>query len=238
MRIILCFFLYLVAAPAWAEWVKVAASDTSTFYIDPASIRKNGNLRKVWGITDLKQRDSVDGEMSRRSRGEYDCKEERYRILAFSFHSEPMARGETLRSKDDVGTWHAIPPDSVSADILKIVCAPVAAPDLAKWVEVDVAEDGSIASYIDPSSIRKDGNLRKAMAIQDLKQRFEDREMSRRVLYEYDCEEERSRILSFSLHSDPMAGGVTLSSDDSGGEWTDIAPDTIAATFLKRVCAK
>lgn len=122
MRIILCFLLALVAAPAWAEWVQVVANDRTIFYIDPASIRKDGNLRKVWGIADLKQRDK-DGTMSRRSRSEYDCKEERRRTLALSTHSEPMAGGLTLMSFEQASEWSAIPPDTVAETILKRVCA-------------------------------------------------------------------------------------------------------------------
>ena len=238
MRIVLCFLLALVAAPTWAEWVKVAASDTSIIYIDPASIRKGGNFRKVWVIQDLNQRDK-DGEMSRRSRTEFDCKEERSRPIAFSTHSESMAGGETLSSDDVTEAWSATPPGSVSARILKIVCASVAAPDLAKWVKVDAAVDGSFTYYIDPASIRKDGNLRKVREIQNLNQRDEEGEMSRRLLSEYDCKEERSRILAISSHSEPMAGGVTLLSENySDDKWSAIPPDSVSETILKRVCAK
>lgn len=240
MRIILCFLLSLVAAPAWAEWVKVSVAEDGSLsiYIDPASIRKDGNLRKVWQINARKQRDK-DGAMSVRARHEYDCKEDRFRVLAASSHSEPMAGGDVLESADDPSTWFAIPPDTLSARVLKVVCAPVSTPDLAKWVKVDEAEDGSIAFYIDPDSIRKNGNLRKVRQIQNLKQRDKDGFMSRRMLKEYDCKEERSRTLSLSTHSDPMAGGVTLwSKDYSDNEWSAIPPNTVGETLLKIICAK
>lgn len=236
MRTILCFLLALVATPAWAEWVKVSVSDTSIFYIDPASIRKDGNLRKVWRITDLKQRHK-DGEMSIRGLDEYDCKEERLRFLALSSHSETMAGGETLWSKNySDGEWQAIPPGSTVARVLKIVCASVAAPDLAKWVKV--AESDKSIRYIDPASIRKDGNLRKVWVIHDPKQRNEDGVMSRRGLEEYDCKEERRRTLSLSTHSDPMAGGLTLWSNDDPGTWSATQPGSISESVLKIVCAK
>ena len=65
MRIILCL-LALLAAPARAEWVAVSESNDLVAYIEPATIRKNGNFRKVWQVQDLKQRDEH-GAMSRRS---------------------------------------------------------------------------------------------------------------------------------------------------------------------------
>ena len=87
MRIVLIAWLILVATPAWAEWVKVSESDGLTGYVDPATIRKNGNLRRVWEIQDLKARGTKFGELSRRVLNEYDCKEERMRTLSATFHS-------------------------------------------------------------------------------------------------------------------------------------------------------
>lgn len=237
MRIVLCFLLALVAAPAWAEWVKVAAIDKAHFYIDPASIRKDGNLRKVWMILDLKQRDKS-GVMSLRTRYEYDCKEERERIIAASTHSGPMAGGETLMSDDGASEWKAIPPSSITSRILKIVCTPVAAPYLAEWVKVAEAGDESVTFYIDPASLRKEGNLRKVWLIYDLKQRDKGGVMSRLLRNEYDCKEERHRMLAASSHSGPMAGGLTLGSFSGSDEWSANPPGSIGATVLNRVCAK
>ena len=116
--------LLLVTGSAWAEWVRVGSVDGAVFYIDPASIRKDGNLVKVWKIQDLKQRDKA-GELSRRNRSEYDCKEERHRFLSLSTHSGPLASGTTLYTNDFPGkpdTWKQIPPGSVVETVLKIVC--------------------------------------------------------------------------------------------------------------------
>lgn len=81
MRIILCFLITLVAAPALAGWERVAENDDVTYYIDPATIQKDGDSRKVWKILDLKQKGKND-EMLRKALVEYDCKEERSRTLS------------------------------------------------------------------------------------------------------------------------------------------------------------
>ena len=60
-----------LAGPARAEWVAVYANAEASFYIDPASMRKEGALLKVAGLQDLKQLD-VDRAMSRRAQAEYD----------------------------------------------------------------------------------------------------------------------------------------------------------------------
>ena len=122
MRLILTLLLTLAAAPAWAEWVKVSETDEVTFYIDPATIRKDGNLRRVWEIQDLKKRDKG-GVMSRRGLFEYDCKDERDRVLSFSAHSDPMAGGKVLFSLNEPDKWDYIPPRTVSQTRMQFVCA-------------------------------------------------------------------------------------------------------------------
>lgn len=112
----------LVTSSAWAKWVKVAETADANFYIDPASIRKEGNMRKVWEIQDFNKRDDA-GRMSRRIKSEYDCKGERHRDLAISTHSESMAGGGTIYSGSGINPWSEIPPGSASEAILEAVCA-------------------------------------------------------------------------------------------------------------------
>ena len=122
MRLVLCLLLTLAAAPVWADWVKVSETDSHTAYIDPDTIRKDGNLRRVWQVSDLKQRNDR-GVMSRRVLMEYDCKEARKRILQFSSHSDPMAGGRVLISDSEPDPWDYIPPETPVQTIMRIVCA-------------------------------------------------------------------------------------------------------------------
>lgn len=123
MRIVLCFLLVLVAAPAWAEWVKVAVTDSYVKYIQIPVSGKDGNLRKVWGIVDLKVRDSK-GVMSMRGLDEFDCKKRRSRLLQISLHSEGMARGRAIDSQNlQNQPWDDIAPETTEELILKFVCA-------------------------------------------------------------------------------------------------------------------
>ena len=114
--------LMMLASSAWAEWVMYEESDSATHYFDPATIRKEGNMRRVWVLQDLRKRGQY-SEMSRRYRSEYDCKNERWRILTISEHSEPMAGGSAMRSQSDEDSWTDIAPGTVTDTMLKIVCA-------------------------------------------------------------------------------------------------------------------
>jgi hypothetical protein len=120
--------------------------------------------------------------------------------------------------------------------ILILLLVVVAAPAWAKWVTLGVTDGADY--YIDPATIRNDGNFRKAWTLMDLKAKSDEGVMSRRILFEIDCKGERVRFLSFSTHSKPMAGGDTLVTESNPDEWQHIAPETIPVLILKRVCAK
>ena len=122
MKKLFLVVLMMLACSAWAEWVMYFESDIATHYFDPATIRKDGHIRRVWLITDLRKRHK-DGEMSRRLRSEYDCRQERMRILVISEHSEPMAGGVILRTEGEDKIGVDVAPDTTVEAMFKIVCA-------------------------------------------------------------------------------------------------------------------
>lgn len=93
-------------------------------------------------------------------------------------------------------------------------------------------------TYFDPDTIRKDGHLRRVWVLQELKKRGKYGEMSRRALEEYNCAEERFRALQISFHTDPMARGSRVVSDNDPSDWHYIPPSTGGAVIVKFVCAK
>ena len=69
-------------------WMKATeGADGTVFYIDRDSIKKEGALIRVWELQDLKAKGPLE-EKSRRVLVEYDSKNERRRVLSFSFHGE------------------------------------------------------------------------------------------------------------------------------------------------------
>ena len=124
MKSLILTCVMLFTSSAWAEWVQVSQTSEVVFYIDPETIRKNGNIRLVWVIQNLLVRNN-DGGLSRRARSEYDCAKERLRTLSISLHSEPMAAGTILHysPNDNATQWVDIPPATPFARILKYVCA-------------------------------------------------------------------------------------------------------------------
>jgi hypothetical protein len=109
------------ATGAWAEWVRVVETDHVDFYIDTASINKEGHLRRVWEMQNLKQRDK-DGELSRHAMTEYDCKLRQTRILSLFTHVDPMANGKILLHVNGPLPWKDIASNTIDEAYLRLVC--------------------------------------------------------------------------------------------------------------------
>lgn len=122
MKTIFLAALILLASSAQADWAKMGETDEGSFYIDTASVLRDGHVRQVWELTDLKQRDEG-GELSRRTRVQYDCKRGRTQVLSISTHWEPMAAGATLLSVAREGLWKEVPPKTAYAAAFKLLCA-------------------------------------------------------------------------------------------------------------------
>jgi len=121
MKKLALLFLFF-AAPAWADWVLVYDMDQASFYIDPATVRKEGARLKVTGLQDLKVRD-IDGAASRRAQAEYDCANARYRLVSLVVYPEPMGRGKILWSMDaNPDGWTAIPQGTGVEVFLGMAC--------------------------------------------------------------------------------------------------------------------
>ena len=113
MRMVLCLMLALVSAPASAEWVKARENAQFVTYID-WDIVKEGNVRRVWYLQDVKKRVSAEigGFLSAKSRWEFDCGLKKARVVELATFSGPMAKGKRLSQDNEADEWAAIPPDS------------------------------------------------------------------------------------------------------------------------------
>jgi hypothetical protein len=122
MRLALVLLLMTFAVPTRAEWVKYDERPVASSYYDPATVKKGGNMLRVWVFTNLWAR--VDGQWSRRALLEFDCKEERNRILQQTSFSGPMMSGEIDSKYSFVhpGKWKDISPGSPRATLQSIVC--------------------------------------------------------------------------------------------------------------------
>jgi hypothetical protein len=122
-KVIITCLIALCSVPVVAEWVLVETNEMGSVYIDPATVRKDGDMRKVWSVSDFKKR-GKGGEMSARARFEYNCKEERFALMSGSTHSGAMLAGKTLTNLNLTGIeqWDDVAPGTVNDAMMKMVC--------------------------------------------------------------------------------------------------------------------
>lgn len=113
------------ASPAAAAWVKVGSDGNGIdFYVDPTTIKKSGNFRRAWQLT------NYTGEISEKSANhslvglwEYDCIEERNRVLQTTSYVGRMGTGQTNGTSSASTKWDYTVPRTVIESTMKFVCS-------------------------------------------------------------------------------------------------------------------
>ena len=124
-RLLLGLMLLVTAGAASAEWTVAGGNDQFVQYVDRATIRRNGNLVKMWVLSDLKtvQTDAGDSYLSSKAQQEYDCKEEKSRTLAYASYDKTMGDGKVVTSNSNVrAEWEPNYPGSLGETQWKIAC--------------------------------------------------------------------------------------------------------------------
>ena len=108
-----------------AAWVEIGANETGTFYVDPPTTQRTGDIVKMWYLVDFK-RSQIDTNtksfLSSKDQSEYDCKQERTRTLYYNNYSEKMGNGKIIFTLKDPLQWRPTGSGTIAADLLKIAC--------------------------------------------------------------------------------------------------------------------
>ncbi len=108
----------------------------------------------------------------------------------------------------------------------------------AEWTQVEDSFDG-ISTYVDLSSIRKTGSLRRIWALFDFSKPQEDSKyLSMKSLSEYDCKTEKYRVLSNTIFRGNMGSGEVINAPEPDRSWQYISPESKAEFFYKLVCKR
>ena len=114
----------LLTATHAGAWVAVGESESTSYYLDPDSIRAEGAHRRVWRMFDYKQA-QASGVRSGKALIEIDCEADTYRYLRTMYYSEPQGRGKLLGGTRERPREHIVP-GSMVAQLAKAACqAPV-----------------------------------------------------------------------------------------------------------------
>ena len=118
--------LLLISRPAYAEWVKISDSDEAgtSVYVDPATIRRDSNLVKMWQLNDFKTVQTVEGNsfFSTKKQREFNCAEERTRILSATQFSGNMGTGKVVWHNSDEQKWEPVVLESIGHTLWEFTC--------------------------------------------------------------------------------------------------------------------
>ena len=129
-RLLLFTLLFLSSVPAYGEWVAVEKDallpGLQTVYVDPDSIRREGNLVTLWQLIDFKwMQGNPRGTprfLSTKSHKQFDCAEKRLRLLAFTEFSRRMGTGIRDDGYVDQGNWIPVEPESMNHALWEVAC--------------------------------------------------------------------------------------------------------------------
>jgi hypothetical protein len=124
-KAILMMLLAVVSSSAAAEWVAVGVTESSTVYADAATLAKAGDKVRMWHLVDF---NSVQAKatgrryISEKLQYEYDCKEERARLLSFLSHTGNMGGGAMVEGDWHPQKWEPVTQGSVIDYLRKFAC--------------------------------------------------------------------------------------------------------------------
>ena len=124
-KTIFLLLLAVVSSGAAAEWVQVGANETITSYADPATIRKEGATVKMRDLCDFKTVQARPYGMpylSQKMQREYDCTQQRARIIELLHYSENMGQGDITHSDSEPGKWEAVAAGTASKALWEFAC--------------------------------------------------------------------------------------------------------------------
>ena len=121
--------LFLSSLPAYAEWVAVEKDylvpGLQTVYVDPGTIRREGNLVTMWQLIDFKTMQgnrSPSRFLSTKTHKQIDCAEERLRLLAFTEFSRRMGTGIAANGYVDKDNWLPVESESINYALWEVAC--------------------------------------------------------------------------------------------------------------------
>lgn len=114
-----------VTIGAGLEWAKACYSLMDgglDVYFDPATIRRDGNVVRMWHLHDFKATQALADTTYRSAKSwvEYDCDSRRRRTLYISLSSQNMGLGDSVYRKDTPSEWRPVVAGSIAEILWKL----------------------------------------------------------------------------------------------------------------------
>ena len=123
MKKLMFALLMALSLPALGEWKLIETDkDGNGIYFDPGTLERNGNIVRVWMMSDLPAINMV-GRLSYRNQHEFDCQAPRHRIIRAESYATHMAHGKPLDTDNDPQDWGEYYPGARYEKDRKLLCA-------------------------------------------------------------------------------------------------------------------
>lgn len=117
--------LALACNLAHADWVKVASTETSVFYLDTSMSKKVAGTLMIWVLREHNSpRMAPQGRYrSSKDQLEIDCKGRRARLIYTSDHPDLRGEGKQVHFQHGPMSWNDVAQNPVFSRILNIACS-------------------------------------------------------------------------------------------------------------------
>ena len=117
--------LAMACSSAQADWVKVASTETSVFYLDTSMSKKVAGTLMIWVLREHNTpRMAPEGRYrSSKDQLEIDCKGRRARLIYTSDHPDLRGEGKQVHFQHGPMSWNDVAQNPVFARILNIACS-------------------------------------------------------------------------------------------------------------------
>ena len=105
----------------------------------------------------------------------------------------------------------------------------------AEWIFVTSNKDDTVKIYVDLSTKKKVGGYIRVWSLTDTNTSYKNVH-SYKVLEEFDCSQDRTRVIQMSAYSGRMGGGSVINTSRGDGNWDYMRPGTIEEVLFKRIC--
>ena len=127
-RLLLIILLALSSGPVYAEWVGISFTKSEggyDVYANPDTIRRKGDLVKMWILYDYKTLQLATGlaHLSDSIQLEANCTEKLQRSFAYTWWSGNLGSGNVVFSYSTEGNWIPIGPGTVGHTVWSFACS-------------------------------------------------------------------------------------------------------------------
>ena len=123
--LVLAWDLSAGAAADLTKWVVVDGRETYVIYADVATVRRSGNIARMWDMSDSKTGKVLGGvkqSQSFKMEREYDCEKQQLRMLYVSWYSGNMGEGNIIGSDSNAAIWQPVLQGTIGERLWKVAC--------------------------------------------------------------------------------------------------------------------